>query len=201
MAGLDDNISQLFDFANSALKSANATEGRISAFIPSIAGGDLNHSVSVPNMPAPTSLSGLLAEDNSASTIQFLEAESEKWLDKYFPEINGCSRNTPEEWACGILTGQQPFGLSKEVFEAVWHQGRDREYRARTSNVRQLHSEFSARGFSLPPGAQIAAITRAEEAASDAIAEQGSGSEPHPHPGIRHLPRRHVELLASAVGF
>lgn len=171
MATIDDNIDRLFEFASSAMGNARAAEGRLAAFTPSITSPDLNYDVNQPNMPLPTSLGDLLSPDNSSETIKFLDAESEKWLDKFFPEIQACLRTSPEEWLCGIITGQKPFGMSKEVFEAVWHEGRDREYRARNSAVRQLHAEFSGRGFKLPVGAHVAAIAEAEEAASDAIGQ------------------------------
>lgn len=170
MASIDDNITQLFDFASTALGNARAAEGRIAAFTPSIDSGSLDYSLTKPNMPLPAALSDLLSPDNSSATLQFLNSESEKWLDTYFPELQACLRSSPEEWLCGIITGQKPFGLSREVFEAVWHESRDREYRARNSAVRQIHAEFSARGFTLPVGAEVAAVIRTEEAASDAIA-------------------------------
>lgn len=171
MATIDDNINRLFEFASAAIGNARSAEGRLAAVNVSTNVPNLNYKVGQPNMPLPTSLGELLSPDNSSTTIKFLDAESEKWLDKFFPEIQACLRTSPEEWLCGIITGQKPFGMSREVFEAVWHEGRDREYRARNSAVRQLHSEFSARGFSLPVGAHVAAITKAEEAASDAIGQ------------------------------
>jgi hypothetical protein len=139
--------------------------------LPQVSGGNLAFTEKTLNMPAPTSLGDLLSPDNSSATIQFLNSESEQWLDKYFPELHGALRYAPEEWLVGIITGQKPFGLSSQVFEAVWHDGRDREYRARNSAVEQIRSEFSAAGFSAPPGAMLKAITRAEERASDAIGE------------------------------
>lgn len=168
---IDENIALLLEFAADAMGNARAAEGRISSFVPYVTGADLGYSVSQPNMPMPAKLSDLLSPDNSSSTIRFLDSESEKWIDKYFPEINACLRTSPEEWLCGIITGQKPFGLSKEVFEAVWHESRDREYRARTTTVRQINSQFSSRGFSAPVGAQVAAIIQAEHRAADAIGE------------------------------
>ena len=171
MANIDSNIAQLFDFAEAAMSTARSTASRINTLVPTIKGADLNYTPNMPNLPAPQTLGDLLSPDNSSSTIKFLNGEAEKWLDKFFPEIQACLRTSPEEWLCGIITGQKPFGLSKEVFEAVWHESRDREGRARTSAVRQLNAEFSARGFSLPVGAHVAAITRAEEVASVAISD------------------------------
>lgn len=169
MASIDENIQLLMEFAARAMTNARAAEGRISSFVPNVSGASLGYTVTQPNMPLPSKLSDLLSPDNSSSTIRFLDSESEKWIDKYFPEINACLRTSPEEWLCGIITGQKPFGLSKDVFEAVWHESRDREYRARRTATRQLNAEFSSRGFSVPPGAQVAALVAAEHAAADAI--------------------------------
>lgn len=168
---IDENIQRLMDFAESALREARAAEGRIASFIPNVTGAKLDYEWQKPNMPLPSTLGELLAPDTTTERIRFLDNEAEKWVDKYFPEINACLRTSPEEWLCGIITGQKPFGLSKEVFEAVWHESRDREYRARNSAVRQINAEFSQRGFDMPSGAHIAAITQAEQAAADAIGE------------------------------
>lgn len=171
MAGIDDNITQLMDFAASALASARAASGRISTFIPSVGGGDLGFTDKNLPITKPVALSDLLQVDNSAAKFDWIDAETEAKVDQYFPEINGCLRYSPEEWLCGIITGQQPFGLSKEVFEAVWHESRDREYRSRNSAVEQIRAEFSQRGFRAPPGAMYKAIMQVEERASDAIGE------------------------------
>lgn len=106
MATIDDNIARLFDFANAALGNARSAEGRLAAINVTTTVPDLNYTVKQPNMPLPTSLGELLSPDNSSETIKFLDAESEKWLDKFFPEIQACLRTAPEEWLCGIITGQ-----------------------------------------------------------------------------------------------
>lgn len=169
MTTIDENIAQLFAFANAALSDARNMAGRINTFIPNINSGNLNFTPNVPSMQKPTALSDMLLPDNSSSTLKFLDGEVDELIDRFFPEINACLRYTPEEWLCGIITGQKPFGLSKEVFEAVWHDSRDREYRARNSAVEQIRAEFSNRGFAVPQGATIRAITDAETQASDAI--------------------------------
>lgn len=171
MASIDGNIAQLFSFARDALGRANNVSGRISTFIPNITSANLSYTPNVPQMPKPAALTDFLQLDSSSSTLQFINAETEGLIDKYFPEISGALRYAPEEWLVGIITGQQPFGLSKDVFEAVWHESRDREYRSRNTAVEQIRSEFSARGFAAPPGAMLKAITRAEERAADAIGE------------------------------
>lgn len=167
---IDTNIAQLFDFANDALGAARSVSGRINSFIPNINSADLDFTASVPQMDKPLALSDFLQIDNSQSTLRFVDGETEALIQQYFPEIQaGCLTSSPEEWLCGIITGQKPFGLSREVFEAVWHESRDREYRARNSAVEQIRADFSRRGFSLPPGAMIGATLQLEESASDAI--------------------------------
>lgn len=171
MAGIDENIGQLFDFAESALGDARSAAGRISNFTPNVSGGSLRFSEKALQIDKPLALSDVLQADNSAAKFGWIDAETEAKVDQYFPEINGCLRYPPEEWLCGIITGQKPFGLSKEVFEAVWHESRDREYRARNSAVEQVRAEFSQRGFRAPLGAMYKAIMQVEERASDAIGE------------------------------
>lgn len=170
MAGtINDNIAKLFDFAESALSTARTESSRISNSSISVSDGNLNYTPNVPNLVRPTAITDFLPADNSSSTLKFLGEQTDALVDQYFPEVGGCLRYPPEEWLCGIITGQKPFGLSKEVFAAVWHEGRDREYRARNSAVQQIRSEFSQRGFSLPPGAMLKATLIQEEQASDAI--------------------------------
>lgn len=171
MADIDSNLDRLFDYANNALSDARTVAGRISTFTPNINNGDLGYTDTTPTIPKPAALTDFLQLDSSSSTLKFINDETEELINQYFPEINACLRYSPEEWLCGIITGQQPFGLSKEVFEAVWHESRDREYRARNSSVEQVRAEFSSRGFSLPPGAMVKTVIRLEERASDAIGE------------------------------
>lgn len=171
MADIDSNISELFSFAEGALSQARSQASRISTFIPNISTAKLDYSASVPEIRTPSELSDYLPDLASASVLNFISTETKALVSQYFPEIDACLQYTPEQWLCGILTGQEPFGLSQEVFEAVWHQSRDREYRARNSAVEQIRAECSARGFSLPPGVMVRAVMKAEERASDAIAE------------------------------
>lgn len=169
MADIDDNIAQLFSIANSALSTAEEQASRIAYIFPTINSGNLNYTV--PNFTGtkPGALSDMVIDD-TPDRLLFLDNESEKWLNKFFPELQACLRDEPEKWLCGIITGQQPFGMSEDVFRAIWLQARDREYRARNSANAQLYAEFSARGFTIPPGAMIAALTASERQTADAIA-------------------------------
>lgn len=167
---IDSNISRLFSQAQSASSDAKMAMNRIARVSPA--------AVSVPGFSytprdisasKPKAFGDMLGNDTHPATIEYLNSEVENWLNKYFPELQACLKTAPEQWLCGIITGQKPFGMSKEVFEAVWHQSRDREYKARNSAVEQLRADYSLRGFKLPPGSMIASINQAEETASDAI--------------------------------
>lgn len=171
MTDINNNVNELFSFAESALSQARQQASRISTFIPTVDSANLNYTPTVPDIPQPSELTGFLPDVGSDLVLPFIQGETESLINQYFPEISSCLQYTPEQWLCGILTGQKPFGLSQEVFEAVWHQGRDREYRARNSAVSQLRAEYSMRGFSLPVGALVQATIQAEERASDAIAD------------------------------
>lgn len=158
-------------FSQDALKRAGALSGRIGTFSPAPSNIDFSYTPNKPNISKPPAIGDLLSGDTSGTSIEFLNRETEKWLDKYFPNLNSCMKYQPEEWACGILTGQKPFGLSREVFETVWHEGRDRAYRAAGTEKSQIQGEYSLRGFSLPSGAMVSAMRNAEVRASEAIAE------------------------------
>lgn len=168
---IDQSSDFLQQFATDALGRASTLSNRIGSHVPSPGQVRFNYTPSKPNITRPPAIGDLLGEDTKGASIQFLNAETEKWMDKYFPNMNSCLKYQPEEWACGILTGQNPFGLSREVFEAVWHEGRDRAYRAANTEQAQIRAEYSLRGFSMPPGAMIAAQRNAEIRASEAIGE------------------------------
>ncbi|SFP39571.1 hypothetical protein SAMN05216229_102124 [Geopseudomonas sagittaria] len=157
-----------FDHAVSA--PSLATPGDTSLLL----GTDLrfNHTVSTPAVAKPgapvVDLEGEVAE----STLAWLDGQAEVWFTRFFPELAAANANKdkPEQWLWGVISGTDPFGIAPAAFTAIWNQARDREYRARNSASDQIRQEFSARGFTLPPGAMVGAIARSEEAAADAIA-------------------------------
>lgn len=167
---IDSNISQLFSLANSALSSARSQASRIGSSSPTINIASLDYSVSQPASTRPTALSDLLTGDTTPATKAALDSMTEQWMLKYFPRSQEIIGSIPDDWAVNILTGASPFGLSSSAFEAVWHEGRDREYRSRASSNEQLRASFSMRGFSMPPGAFFDAMRRSEELSADAIA-------------------------------
>lgn len=172
MSTIDESIQFLQDTARDALRRAEFISNRIpTGGGLELRGGDFSFSPKVPGLQEPPKLSDLLTDvDTTEATARFLDKEAEAWLDKYFPELNKCLRDTPEKWLCGIITGEAPLGMSQAAFEAVWHEGRDRAYRAQRTETQQIKAAFSVRGFALPPGAMAAALSQSEERASDAIA-------------------------------
>lgn len=161
----------LHSFSNEALKRASALSGRIGSYSPSPSDIDFSFTPNKPKIDKPPKIGDLLSDDNSPKAIEILNKKTDEWLDKFFPNINSCMKYEPEEWACGILTGQKPFGLSREVFDAVWHDARDRAYRAAGTEQNQIASDYSLRGFSMPPGAFISARRNSEIRAAEAIAK------------------------------
>lgn len=171
MASIDTLIAKQTEIINSTLSSARSLAGRISNVYPAtVSNRSLDYKVVQPAISKPPSFGDVLPSDTSAQTVAFLDGEADKWLNRYFPELQSCLRDKPEQWICGILSGQDPFGDSQAVFDAIWHQGRDQAYRERTSAARQMRAEFSLRGFTLPPGAMAESMQALEESTSDAIA-------------------------------
>ncbi len=168
---IDSNITRLFNTAQGASSSALEALGRIGGEkMPTIRINSPGYSPTGSSRPMPQGLGDMIEDEAHPATVDFLNSQAEQWLNRYFPELQNCMRSQPEQWLCDIITGKAPLGMSQDVFDAVWQQARDREYRARNSATEQLRAEYSSRGFRLPPGAMIASINQAEEAASDAIA-------------------------------
>ncbi len=122
------------------------------------------------DLDAPPDFGDLFSGSNdSDATVDWLNGLANDWIDKYFPSINACFRNQPEETLCGIISGVKPFGVDKTVFEMVWHQARDRAYRTVNSETATLAATFSGRGFALPPGAMVGLLAQSERTGRDAI--------------------------------
>lgn len=168
-----ETTAYLQNQATEALLQAQNNAARIYSLPPQVNLREPTFDVSLvkPNIGPPPSFGDLFQGDNTGSTIDFLNDQSDKWIQKYFPSISACLRNIPDDWLCGVVSGVKPFGIDKTIFDLVWHAARDRAYRTRASEVRTLSAEFSSRGFELPPGAYVDAITSAEQRASDAILE------------------------------
>ena len=121
-----------------------------------------------PDIGPPPRLSDLYEGDSSDPTVQWLNEQADAWVEKYFPEINACFKNQPEETLCAILAGTRPFGLDKTVLDIVWNQARDRAYRTAQSEQATAAAVYSIRGFTLPAGALADTIAQIERRATDA---------------------------------
>ncbi|WP_220815695.1 hypothetical protein [Pseudomonas paralcaligenes] len=174
MSNYPETTKQLLGLATRALTEAGNTRG----WIVNLQGkreaksANFSHKLNRPAIQPPPTFSDLFeGADTSGSEIKRLDAEEEAWLAKYFPAINGCLKTLPEEFICGVIGGTKPFGMDVTIFEMVWHQARDRAYRAQASETKNIAATFSGAGFSLPPGAMAVAVTESERRASEAIAE------------------------------
>ncbi len=128
-----------------------------------------NITLEEPNIGPPPSFEDIWGKDNSDPTIKWLDEQAEKWIAKYFPEINGCFKNQPEETLCEIISGVRPYGLDKTVLELVWHQARDRAQRTANSEYRTIEADYSARGFTMPSGAMVAAQIAVRDRATSQV--------------------------------
>jgi hypothetical protein len=168
---IESSQNFLQSYAEDAIGRAQALANRIGSFVPGSTTVDFNFTPVRPNIQAPPAIGDLLGSDTSGASIAFLNGETEKWIQTYFPNLASAAAGQPEAWAEGILSGAEPFGLSRDVLEAAVHDGRDRAYRVADSEKEQIRAGYSLRGFATPPGAAVAAMNNAEIRASDAIAE------------------------------
>lgn len=120
-----------------------------------------------PDIGPPPQLSDLYEGDSTDPTVQWLNEQADAWISKYFPEINGCFKNQPEETLCAILAGTRPFGLDKTVLDLVWNQARDRAYRTANTEKDTATAVYAVRGFTLPAGALADTIAQIERRATD----------------------------------
>lgn len=172
MADYDSTTAFLQEQASDALTQASNNASRIYSLPPMTRLREPRFSVSLrdPQTGPPPQLSDLFTEgDTTQSSLAYLNAESDAWMAKYFPEITGCLQNQPEETLCAIIGGTRPFGVDSTVFEQVWNQARDRAYRTANSERTTIEADFSARGFTLPAGAMVDLVARSERKATDAV--------------------------------
>lgn len=169
---IDAQSQAVLDLANSALSTARTTASRIGTFSPALTNASFSYNVTQPAMSPPPQFSDLFpGADTTDEQVQWLNAEAEKWIDKYFPEISMCLKTLPEEWLCGILSGEKEFGLDKTVFEVIWQRAREREYRSASTEAATIQNDFSNRGFAMPPGVMVQLQTDSERRAAAGISE------------------------------
>lgn len=175
MAELDTRYQATTDWlqghARTALTEASNTARKISALRkPDLANPRLDVDLQKPNLEAPPKFDDLFPNsDGTAEEVKRLNNMVDEWIEEYFPSINDCFKTVPDEWLCDVISGVKPFGLDKSVLELIWHQGRDQAERTFQSEEAQLRSNFSERGFSLPPGAYVKAVDRTRRAATDEV--------------------------------
>lgn len=168
---IDSTNQQLFALAQTAMSYASGSAGRINIVSkPTLKETQFAYSVGNIALQAPPKFSDLFGgTDNAASNIDSVNGEVEQWLATYFPSINGGFKSLPEEYLVEVISGVKPFGVPGTVFEMVWQQSRDRAGRTVRSERATLSSTFSARGFSLPPGALIDQLAQSERRATDLV--------------------------------
>lgn len=161
----------LQQMATRAMQDVENNASRIYSLPPNVALREPNFDVTLtkPNIGPPPSFGDLFGQDDTDPTIKYMNQQADEWIAKYFPEINACLKTLPEEWLCGIISGVKPLGQSKDYFELVWHQARDRAYRTRASEQSTIAAQYSSRGFSLTPGAMVDQMAQAEARANDTI--------------------------------
>lgn len=173
MAGEYDSTTDfLQDTVQEALLQAQNNAARIYSLPPqaNLREPDFDVTLVKPILDAPPKFSDLFDVGETAdSNFDWLDEKFDEWINKYFPELNGCLKSQPEQIMCDIFSGVKPFGIDKTVFEMVWHQARDRTYRTVNSERATLAAEFSSRGFTLPTGAMVDALTQSEKRGTDSI--------------------------------
>lgn len=163
--------NKLFANATTALSYASMSAGRISANNkPTLLNPSLDYSIGAKNFGTAPKFSDIFdGADNTNANIAALNDKVDAWLAKYFPSINAGFKNVPDDYLVGVISGVKPFGVDKTVFDLVWQQARDRVYRTVNTEQRTLEATFSARGFSLPPGALVDLIAESERRGTDQI--------------------------------
>lgn len=171
MASIDSILAQQMSVVDSTLATARETASRIHYGGVSVRTPSLGYTFDKPDMEPPMALSDLLPEDTTQDTIRYLDVETEKWIDKYFPELNACLRSKPEEWLCKILGGDDPYADSEGIFTSVWQQARDKAWDDADAQQAQAYAQYAQRGFAIPPGAMIGVSLSIEKEAAANIAE------------------------------
>lgn len=163
----------LMSHAQAAMTNANNAESRIAGLQkPSLRSPQFSFEVNKPPLQPPPSFSDLFPSGGSEdATLAWLNEQAEAWLQQYFPNITACLKTLPDDWLCDVISGVKPLGYSQTYFELAWHSARDRAERTRASEVQTMKQEFSALGFSLPPGALVSATDQAQQRASDVVLE------------------------------
>lgn len=167
---IDSTNEQLLALAQQSLSFASGSAGRINVSAkPALRETQFVYTPNNVNLQEPPKFSDLFGgTDNAAANIASVNGDVDAWLETYFPSINSGFKNMPEDYLVSVISGVKPFGIPSTIFDLVWHQARDRAGRTARSETATLSATFSARGFSLPPGALVDQIAQSERKATDA---------------------------------
>lgn len=169
MSTYSDTKDDLIGVLNTALNYASLEAGRIqSNQRPSLNESRFNYQARDPNLTAPT-FADIFSGGSAGGDIAAISGQVEGLIGTYFPNIAGTLAGIPEQFLADVLGGVKPFGIDSTIFDLVWNQARDRAYRQGASAARTREAEYSARGFTLPPGALIAANLDADRATHDGL--------------------------------
>ena len=116
-------------------------------------------------------LNNVLQDLDAKDLTGSLEGRLKEWKDTFFPALSNGFAGVPEQWLMQVLDGTYPLGMDERVFRKVWQRARDREESQRQSSLREASVELSQRGFSIPPGAYVAAVDRARRETDRAVQE------------------------------
>lgn len=170
MAVIEDIINNQRSVVSAAMSNANSYAGRVSFWSPTQTNPKFNHTPGKPGLDRPMKFSDLLTGDTTEDLRRFLDGQVDALMAKFFPHLLDCE-NSPEAWACKIIGGEDPYGDSAGIFNSVWQQARDQEAASRSTAARRLHAAFSSRGFTIPPGAMLAAQMEIDQVSADAVAQ------------------------------
>ena len=130
------------------------------------------HRVGTPDLgPKPTLSSMLSPNDKFSEWLARLDSGTDEWIARFFPAVDACFKELPEEFLCGVISGVKPFGLDATVFELVWQRARDRSDRASRTESARVMRDADARGWTLPQGSVVAQLSRIREQAQDQLGE------------------------------
>lgn len=108
--------------------------------------------------------------DTPQEVISRANEAVDAWVGAYFPAINECFTEQPEQWICDVISGVRPLGNSEAAIDVAWVRAKANERNQLQSERASITSEFASRGFTLPLGAMVAQMRRSQERFSDAAA-------------------------------
>ena len=175
MSNYESTVNMLSRLASEALNGVQNVERKMFASVgkpANVTSARMSFTPKKPDLDKPPKFSDVLGfDDTTDGRMVKLDNEVDDFMNKFFPHLNQCLKTVPEEWLCGVITGNKPFGLADNIFETIWQRARDRESQETISQTRTLAAQQSARGFSMPQGSFIAAKLRLAKQQADRVGE------------------------------